>query len=239
MKREVDFLAIPTEYSGLDPITYQYFDNLLNKRTIVFNDEVSENILENVILPLQKFEKDDSEEPITLVLQTVGGQVIDGLPLINIIDNYKKPLEIIVYGYAYSMGFAILCAGSRNKNVVKKCYNFSTALWHSGSIALSGDASAVNDVQEFNKQVDSMLKEYIIENTLIPRELYEKKERYQFYFTSAELLRYGVVNEIIGEAKEPALCKKCLLRGECENRLDCSYEKAPDDFPCEDFEPDV
>jgi ATP-dependent Clp protease, protease subunit len=235
----LDFLEIPMELSNLDPISYQYFDKLLNKRTIIFNEGVDTDILENVILPLKDFEEDDSEEPVTLILQTIGGQVSDGLPVINVIDNYKKKLNIIVYGYAYSMGFAILCAGSKNKNVTKKCYGFTTALWHSGSVILAGDASVVNDVQEFNKQMDNVLKEYIIENTLIPRELYEKKERYQFYFTANELLKYGIVDEIIGEAKEPELCKSCLLRGECENRVDYSYEMAAEDFSCEDMEPYV
>lgn len=235
----LDFLEIPMELSNLDPISYQYFNNLLNKRTVVFNEGVDTDILENVILPLKDFEEDDSDEPVTLILQTIGGQVSDGLPVINVIDNYKKKLNIIVYGYAYSMGFAILCAGSKNKNVTKKCYSFTTALWHSGSVILAGEASVVNDVQEFNKQMDNMLKEYIIENTLIPRELYEKKERYQFYFTANELLKYGIVDEIIGEAKEPELCKSCLLRGECENRVDYSYEMTTEDFSCEDIEPNV
>lgn len=239
-RKEFDFLAIPQEMSSLDPVTYQYFDKLLNKRTIVFNEGVDTDIVEMLILPLLDFEKDDSEEPVTLIIHTPGGSVSDGLSVLNIIDNYKKKLNIIVLGYAYSMGFAILCAGSKNKNVTKKCYAFTTALWHSGSVILSGDASMVNDVQEFNRQIDEMLKEYIIENTLIPRELYEKKERYQFYFTANELLRYGIVDEIIGEAKEPKLCKSCLLRNDCENRIDYSYEIVDNNnFSCEEMEPNV
>ena len=180
---------------------YQYFNQLIKHRTVVLNSEVDESLLEKVILPLRSFEKDTSTEPVTLIIQTVGGSMIDGLTLIDIIDNYSKPLEVIVYGYAYSMGFAILCAGSKNPNVTKKCFSFTTGLWHSGSVMLSGEDNMINDVQEFNKRMDNKLKEYIIANTLIPRELYERKERYQFYFDSEELLKYGIVNEIIGAPK--------------------------------------
>ena len=120
MLDDLDFLEIPTNISALDPITYQYFNQLLNYRTIIMNTGVDDNLLESVIIPLKNFEKDDNNEPITLILQSVGGSVIDGMVLMNIIDGYKKPLNIVVYGYAYSMGFAILCFGSKNQNVIKK-----------------------------------------------------------------------------------------------------------------------
>lgn len=233
-----EFLALPEKYNGVDIINYQYFHNLLNKRTVIFNGEVSEDIVETVILPLKDFEEDTSMEPVTLIIQSPGGSVADGMVLMNIIDNYTKPLKILVYGYAYSMGFAILCSGSKNKNVIKSCHRFTTALWHSGMVFLSGDASAVGDIQDFNKQIDAKLKEYILENTFIPQELYEKKERHQFYFTAEELLRYGIIDEIIGEAKINSLCKECLLKRECENRLDCAFENN-ENFSCEDFELDA
>ena len=86
---DLDFLEIPTNMSALDPITYQYFNQLLNYRTIIMNTGVDDNLLESVIIPLRNFEKDDSNEPVTLILQSVGGSVIDGMVLMNIIDGYK------------------------------------------------------------------------------------------------------------------------------------------------------
>ena len=55
-----DFLDFPIEASTIDIPNYTWFDNYLNNRTIVFNDEICENIVEKVILPLKKFEKDES-----------------------------------------------------------------------------------------------------------------------------------------------------------------------------------
>jgi len=129
---DLEFLGFAEATSSLDPIMYQYFKNLLHKRTIILNSEIDENILENVVLPLQDFEEDDSNSPITLILNTPGGSVADGLMLCNIIDNYKKPLNIIVPSYSCSMGTIILCSGNKNPNVTKKCYPFSFALFHSG-----------------------------------------------------------------------------------------------------------
>ena len=47
---ELDFLEIPMSLSTLDPVNYQYFNQLLNHRTIIMNTEVDDNLLESVII---------------------------------------------------------------------------------------------------------------------------------------------------------------------------------------------
>ena len=197
--RDLDFLNTIEVYSSLDPITYQYFNGLLNHRTILLNSEIDGSFLETVIYPLLQFQEDDSNEKVRLIINTAGGSVADGLTICNIIDNYTKPLEIIVPSYACSMGTIILCAGNKNPNVVKKCYPFSFGLFHSGSTLVSGESTSVDDIIEFNKNLDNRIKDYIIENTNITEEEYMAHHRKQWYQSSSDLLRNGLVDEIIGE----------------------------------------
>ena len=199
---DLEFLGFAETTSSLDPVMYQYFKNLLQKRTIILNSEIDENILENVVLPLKDFEEDDSNKPITLILNTPGGLVADGLMLCNIIDNYKKPLEIIVPSYACSMGTIILCAGNKNPNVTKKCYPFTFGLFHSGQTFIGGETTSVKDTIDFNEDVDNRIRQYIVENTKISEDLYEKHHRKQWYITADEMLAYGLVDEIIGKESD-------------------------------------
>lgn len=195
---DLEFLGFAEATSSLDPIMYQYFNNLLKRRTIVLNSEIDENILETVVLPLKEFENDDITKPVTLILNTPGGSVADGLMLCNIIDNYKKPLEIIVPSYSCSMGTIILCSGNKNSNVIKKAYPFSFALFHSGQTYVGGESTSVEDVMNFNKGVDNKIRDYIIANTNITEELYDAHHRKQWYISADEMLEYGLINEIIG-----------------------------------------
>ena len=195
---DLEFLGFAEATSSLDPIMYQYFNNLLNRRTIVLNSEIDENILETVVLPLKEFENDDITKPVTLILNTPGGSVADGLMLCNVIDNYKKPLEIIVPSYSCSMGTIILCSGNKNPNVIKKAYPFSFALFHSGQTYVGGESTSVEDVMNFNKGVDNKIRDYIIANTNITEELYDAHHRKQWYISADEMLEYGLINEIIG-----------------------------------------
>ena len=195
---DLEFLGFANDVSTLDPIMYQYFNQLLRKRTIVLNAEIDESILETVVLPLKDFEQDTNDVPVKLILNTPGGSVADGLMLCNIIDNYKKPLEIIVPSYSCSMGTIILCSGNKNPNVVKKAYPFSFALFHSGQTYVGGESTSVEDVMNFNKGVDNKIRDYIIANTNITEELYDAHHRKQWYISAEEMLKYGLIDEIIG-----------------------------------------
>lgn len=176
---------------------YMYLQSLEN-RIVVFNEEVTENVVEKIITPLLNFESDDSAEPVTLYLQTVGGSVSDGLTLCSIIDNYKKPLKIIVLGYALSMGTIILCAGNKNPNVTKYCYPFSYALHHSGSMALFGESNVVHDNYDFMNKQEAKINAYIIANTGITEAELKDNSRRQWYLTAEEMKEKNLVDYIIG-----------------------------------------
>ena len=187
------------DIQSIDPATYQYFDKLLNARTIIFNQEVDERIVERVAIPLLDFEQDSSNDPVTLIFATVGGSVSDGFVLCNIIDQYTKPLNIIVLGYAASMGTIMLAAGANNPNVTRKCYPFTYALLHAGSTAFSGEALSVQDTLEFNRRVDDKVKQFIVSHTKISEDEYLQHERKQWFLDAEDMLKYGFVDEIIGK----------------------------------------
>ena len=195
---DLEFLGFANDVSTLDPIMYQYFNNLLKHKTIILNAEIDENILETVVMPLKEFETFNGDTPVKLILNTPGGSVADGLMLCNVIDHYTKPLEIIVPSYACSMGTVILCAGNKNPNVTKKCYPFSFGLFHSGQTIVGGETTTVDDIVDFNRAVNAQIREYVIQNTNISPELYDSHYRKQWYLTAQEMLEYKLVDEIIG-----------------------------------------
>jgi len=198
MRKDLEFLDIVKEYSELDAVNYEYFNQRFNHRTIILNTGIDENILETVVMPLKEFEKDISDEPVTLILNTPGGSVADGLMICSIIDSFSKKLNIIVPAYACSMGTIILCSGNKNPNVTKKCFPFAFALFHSGEEYLSGESHSVRDRQNFNEEIDKKIKNYVIKNTNIPEELYDSHYRDQWYLNAEQMVEYGLINEIIG-----------------------------------------
>ena len=164
-------LTIPLSDLGLDnslpdPVTYQYYKNLKDRK-IIINDQIDSSIVEMVMIPLLDMDNDGTGRPIEIILNTVGGSLFDGATLCNIIDNLKSPTTITVMTYAYSMGSIILMSGFNNPNVKKRCYKFSTALLHAGSSYLEGNSTSVKDQFNFYQKFEDIIKDYTLSHSKI------------------------------------------------------------------------
>lgn len=195
---EFDFSELLTSMP-LDLADYQYVNQLLNHRTIIFNEEVTEDIIEKVFIPLKDFEEDDNVAPVTLILNSPGGSITDGFFLANYLAQYKKKLNILVCGYAASMATVLLAAGGKNDNITRCCYPSSYGLIHDGYIALtSSEVKSAEDIMAFNKKVDSEIRQFILDNTNITAELYDSQARHQWFLSAKEMLDLNLIDEIIG-----------------------------------------
>lgn len=173
------------------------YDRLINKNIILVNEGITANSIEKIAIPLLEMESDPECDKITVYVNTNGGSVFDGLPICNIIENLKTPTEIIVLGYAYSMGSLILMAGKNNPNVVRKCYPFSTSLIHGGSIEIAGSSSQVKDFLKFNEKWNERINKFIKEHTNMSEDEYACMDRYEIYLDSDDMIEKGLVDEII------------------------------------------
>lgn len=173
------------------------YENLLKNRIILINDLISELTIDKVVMPLLQMDNDGTGEKITIYINTNGGSVYDGLVLCDVIERLKCPTDVIVLGYAYSMGSIILMSGKNNPNVKRYCYPFSTALIHGGSAYVGGTSSQVKDYFKFNEKYEKRISEFIVSHTNLSEDDYVAIERYEAYMDSDEMLEKGLVDEII------------------------------------------
>lgn len=180
----------------ISPSVYQYYKGL-GERRIVINGELEDDIVEKIVLPLIEMDNDGTGEPIDIILSSPGGSVLDTMVLCDIIDRIKTQTTITVMGYAYSMASLILMAGYNNPNVKKVCYPFSTALLHAGSSYIEGAANIVKDTFHFTEKLENLIKRYILTHSKITEDEYNAMERYEWYMLSDDMLRLGLVDEVL------------------------------------------
>lgn len=198
---EFEFLSVPEE-TGLNPTNYQYFNQLLNHRTIILNQEIDESVIEAVYIPLRDFENDSSNEPVTLILNSCGGSVSDGFFLAHYLTHYSKELNIIVTGCAASMAAVILCGGAHNPKVHRKAFPSTYGLIHDGYITLStNESKTASDIMAFNDRVDNQIRDFILKNSNITDEQYDAQTRHQWFLTAEEMKELNLIDEIIGSDK--------------------------------------
>lgn len=179
-----------------DPIIFQYYRNLLNRK-IIINEAIGDNLLETAILPFIEMDNDGSGKEIEIIISSPGGEIYSGFNLVDQIEKAKSPVTIHIMAMAASMGFLIAMAGKNNPNVKTVCHPFSVGLLHSGSQYMEGSAHAVKDTFNFSQHYEEKIKEYILSHTKIDENLYEKVERKEYWMDADEMLRLGIVDEII------------------------------------------
>lgn len=178
------------------PEEYTYWKSRKD-RTFYIDYEIDEDYslveLAKIIIQMNIEEKDDENpDPIRLFIHSYGGDIEQALFFCDLVKSSRIPIITIGMGVAMSAGFLIFLSG-------KKRYAFShtSMLVHSGSAAFQGTAEQIEEAQKnYKKQIEQM-KSYILDNTTIDEKTFNKNRNKDWYLSSDELLKYGVIDEVI------------------------------------------
>lgn len=177
-----------------DPVTYQYYKNLANNK-IIINDEITDCLLEYATLPLIQMDSDPNVDKIDIIINTCGGNIYSGFSFVAALEKVSKPITLRIVGMAASMGGLIAMAKNPNLKVV--CDRFSVGLIHSGLQYMEGSTHAVRDTFKFSERYEEKIKDYILSHTKIDENMYREIERQEFWMDAEDMLKYGIVDEII------------------------------------------
>lgn len=172
----------------------------LKQRKLFLNVDIEQLSISEIVKHIMQFNKEDKDvaveerTPILLYVTSNGGEVDSGFELIDIILNSKTPVYTINLGYQYSMGFLIGLAGHKR-------YATSNAkfLMHDGSNFIYNSGAKAQDQMEFQKKVESRIKQYILSRSKITSEEYDSKLRIEWYLFADEAKDKGFVDFIIGK----------------------------------------
>lgn len=176
-----------------------YLKDLQQRKLFLSEDILSISVIETVKHILQ-FNADDKEipiekrKPILLYIVSNGGEVDAGFELIDAIQNSKTPVYTINLGYQYSMGFLIGLAG--HKRYASKNAKY---LMHDGSNFVFNSGAKAQDQMEFQRRLETRIKQYILDNSSLSSEEYDSKLRVEWYLFADEAKEKGFVDYIIGE----------------------------------------
>lgn len=106
-------LTVPVvvENDGRLERSFDIFSRLLRDRIIMLNGEVNFQSASLVCAQLLFLDAEDSEEPIKLYINSPGGSVVDGMAILDTMNNISAPVHTIAMGMAASMGAFLLSQG--------------------------------------------------------------------------------------------------------------------------------
>lgn len=168
-------------------------------RKIIINQDITTDILEDVILHILKWNKEDENLPvdkrkkIILYIASDGGDVIAGNALISTIQASATPVVGVVFSVAASMASLILMSCHE-----RVAFSTSVVLIHDGSQGVYSSANKAKDVMKFYEKLDNLSKELVISRTNITDEEFEENKDREQYFLAAEAKDKGIIDKIIG-----------------------------------------
>ena len=142
----------------------------------------------------------ESRSPITLYLNTAGGNVTDGLALHDAILQVVaegRQVTIVVQGMAYSMGSVVLQAASPGRRL---CFPHSWIMIHEPA-KWAGWQSTTAAAQHLErlKQMQSQIYRILSSRSGKPlRQIIRDTKRNDFYLDAMRALEYGLIDQILG-----------------------------------------
>ncbi len=173
------------------------------ERTLYLFDAIDKTSVKAVIESIIKINKldDDNDRkekeykryPIDIMINSRGGNVYDGLALINVIDNSKTAIHTHVYGLAASMGLLIAVSGHR-----RFVGRLSTFMYHSVSNTIGGKLEHLRNRLDEVQRLQHIYDDYLLARTKLAMEQLVKVQEHKsdWFISPEQALAWGVADEI-------------------------------------------
>src|SRR3954447_6192050 len=148
----------------------------------------------------------DSNRPITLFINSAGGNVTDGLAIHDAIRHIISRgirISIIVQGMAYSMGSIVLQAASDGQRVA---FPHSWIMIHEPAkwAGWQSTSAAAQHLERLKQMQDQIYRILSSRSGKPLRQIIRDTKRTDFYLDSQSALDYGLIDAVVaGELPEP------------------------------------
>ncbi len=194
---------------GCDLEEYLQLEDLENRKLYLMREinplyaEDSANIflstVDYIIKHIIEFNAQDKgldpsqRQPIKLFINSPGGSVSEGFPLVSTIELSKTPVHTVNIGSWSSMAFWIGIAGHK-----RLALPYTTFLLHEGSTFAGGASGAVQDAIDFEKRYkDEVIKKHVLEHSKMTEQEYASLLRCEYYMLPQDALKHGFIDKII------------------------------------------
>lgn len=200
---------VGNEFSFIEEMGAGVYDELMkyyaDKRVLIINKDIDNSVIESYAIRILRWNDEDKDilpekrNPITILIHSCGGDLYSTLFLIDMIKQSKTPIRTVGMGFVASAAYYIYINGHD-----RLAFENTVFLQHDGTISIADSNSKVKDFIAFNDLMEERIKEFILAQTKIDAEFYDKTFDKEYYFFADKGKELGVVDKIIGQDVELA-----------------------------------
>lgn len=174
--------------------SYDIYSRLLKDRIIFASGEVNDVMADLIVAQLLFLESEDPNKDIQLYINSPGGSVSAGFAIYDTMNYIKPDVSTICIGMAASMGAFLLASGAKGKRFALPN---SDIMIHQPSGGAQGQASDIQINAEKILKIRQKLNEILAERTGQDLEKIERDTDRDYWLTSEEAKKYGLIDKVI------------------------------------------
>lgn len=186
---------IPTvlEKTNNHEVAYDLYSRLLEDRIIFLSGEITDQTA-NLIVSELLFLDSKNHEDIYMYINSPGGSVTSGMAIYDTMNYIKSDVRTICVGLAASMAAFLLSSGTKGKRFA--LINADVMI-HQPLGGMQGQASDMKIACERILKMKEKLNKILAKNTNQPLKKIQKDTDRDYYLTSEEAKKYGLIDQII------------------------------------------
>lgn len=173
-------------------------ERLFKARTLIISGEINQQLASHVIAQLIALST-DSEEPITMFINSQGGHVESGDTIHDVVRFIKPRVRMVGTGWVASAGALIYVASPRED---RYCLPNTRFLLHQPAGGVSGSAADIEIEAREILRMRQRINRIMSEQTGQPLERIEEDTRRNFWLDAEAAREYGLVGKIIRSTDE-------------------------------------
>lgn len=187
---------IPTviEKSQFGERAYDIYSRLLRENIIFLGGPIDDYTANIVIAQLLFLQSEDPKKDISLYINSPGGVVTAGLAIVDTMNHIKNDVSTVCVGLAASAGALILSAGEKGK---RYALPNSEIMIHQPLGGVQGQAADIEISAKQILRIRETLNKILAKNTGQPLSRIEKDVDRDYYMTSEDAKKYGIIDKII------------------------------------------
>ena len=168
---------------------------LLKSRTVVISQHVDAKLTAKVLSQLVLLEQEGPEEPITVFINSPGGEIFSGFAIFDMLNFIACPVTTIVTGFAASMGSILSLAADKGRRFSMP--QAKIMIHQPLLMGYQGRASECEiQAREILKTRDHLVNLYAEHTGKSLKEIKKALDR-DNWFSAEEALEYGLNDKVI------------------------------------------
>jgi ATP-dependent Clp protease protease subunit len=185
------------EERQLNIATMDVFSRLMMDRIIFLGTPIDDYVANIIQAQLLYLESTDPAKDIQIYFNTPGGMVHAGLGIYDTMQYISSDVATICTGMAASMGAVLLAAGSKGK---RSALPHSRVMIHQPMGGAQGQASDIEITAREILKTKQELYQILATHTGKALDVVEKDADRDFWMSSEEALKYGMIDEILAKS---------------------------------------